>query len=137
MHFKAVEREGRVEGALLIVSDITRQVQARRIELMQREQLKVFERVLNDRIGFLVFFQEARAIVERIFENAFPGNDECLRAVHTLKGNCAIFDVTTVAPIAHRLEQAIVDDESELRDKELQNLGAAWDQLREIRHAVG
>jgi len=133
-----MERQGQVEGALLMVSDITRQMESRRVELAQREQLKIFEHVLRDRMGFVLFFKETRSLLEDIFEDAFPSQEDRLRAIHTLKGNCAIFELNGIAQIAHRLEEGITDNEPELASNELAKLGETWDELaRNVETLLG
>jgi two-component system chemotaxis sensor kinase CheA len=111
LSFTAVVREGKPDGALLVVRDITAEVAARRDEAIQREQLKVFERVLHDRQGFLEFLLDARGLVELIRNDAFASNIERMRTIHTLKGNSAVFDLNSVAEAAHEFERSLLDSD--------------------------
>ncbi|HEY3493555.1 MAG TPA: nitrate- and nitrite sensing domain-containing protein [Polyangiaceae bacterium] len=125
---KPVHSEGRPDGALLVVRDVTAEVAAQRAEAIQREQIKSFQRMLQDHYGFSEFFDEARGLVERIRER--NGTDEAgwMRAIHTLKGNAALFEVRSVSDAAHDLESALLEAEREQADKALARLVLAWDQ---------
>ena len=131
LKFKPVIHGAGLEGTLLMVSDVTEQVAARRADAIQREQIETFELVMRDRFGYLEFFTEARTLTERIRENRFATPDERMRAIHTLKGNAALFRAKSVADAAHRLEQALLDDETELADRALGELGRAWERYSE------
>ena len=127
LSFTAVMTDGAIDGALLVTRDITAEIAARRTEAMQREQIKTFERVMRDRYGFMEFFAESRALIEKIRDSRFDGPAEKLRAIHTLKGNTAIFDVASVSVAAHDLEQALVSDNTSSGERELEALLASWD----------
>jgi two-component system chemotaxis sensor kinase CheA len=126
LSYKPICEGESVQGALLTVSNVTSEVAARAAEATQREQSNTIGRLLKDRAGFLVFFTEARKLVEHIRQN---GGDtaELIRAVHTLKGNAALFDVNSVSEAAHGLEQALVDRELEQAPALMLGLQAAWD----------
>ncbi|HET9934062.1 MAG TPA: nitrate- and nitrite sensing domain-containing protein [Polyangiaceae bacterium] len=126
--YKPIVKDDQVTGALLMVSNVTNEMAARKAEAAQREQIKTIARVLKDRQGFLEFFSEARKLLERIRDDEFVSRAEKLRGVHTLKGNAALFDVSSVAEAAHGLEQALVDDEDGAQIAELTlALEMAWD----------
>jgi two-component system chemotaxis sensor kinase CheA len=114
-----------------MVSDVTEQVTARRADAIQREQIDTIELVVRDRFGYLEFFAEARTLLESIRENRFATADERIRAIHTLKGNAALFRAKSVADVAHRLEQALLDDETEAADRALEELVQVWERYSE------
>jgi two-component system, chemotaxis family, sensor kinase CheA len=116
----------KVRGALLTVSNITSDILARRAEAEQAEQLKTFARLMDDKSGFLEFFGEARELLARIQNDEFAEASDRLRAVHTLKGNAALFDVTSVAEAAHQLEEALLQVASDGVTEALGQLVAAW-----------
>lgn len=124
---KPVHSEGRPDGALLVVRDVTAQVAAERAEAIQREQIKSFQRLLKDHYGFSEFFGEARGLIERIRQR--EGTDEAgwKRAIHTLKGNAALFEARSVSDAAHELESALLEVEPEQADRALVRLLRAWD----------
>jgi two-component system chemotaxis sensor kinase CheA len=109
IHYNPLLSGEEVTGALLTISDVTRDVQAREAEAIQSEQLKTFTRLMKDKPGFVEFFNEAEGLLRRIQGDEFASESERLRAIHTLKGNAALFDVTSVASAAHRLEDALLE----------------------------
>jgi two-component system chemotaxis sensor kinase CheA len=134
--YKPILEREELKGALLTVTNVTGEIVLRRKEAVQRELLKTFERVMKDRAGFLEFFREAERLLERIRDDRFESDTEKLRAIHTLKGNAALFDVARVAEAAHALERAIASGEAE--EAARQALGSAWDGLSDIvRPLVG
>jgi chemotaxis protein histidine kinase CheA len=50
-----------------------------------------------------------------------------MRAVHTVKGNCGIFGIHSIAAIAHELESVVVDEKRMPEAGELAQLHEAWD----------
>jgi two-component system chemotaxis sensor kinase CheA len=102
-----------LHGALLMVSNITGEMAARKAEALQREQVKTIEHVLKDRAGFRLFFAEASKLIDGIRADDFLSPADKLRAVHTLKGNAGLFDVFSVAEAAHALEQSLIDGDAE------------------------
>lgn len=104
-------REQQLHGLLLMITEITSQVHAERAEREQREQIRAFQWMLQDRVAFTQFFDDARARVKRIDEDTFQDDAERRRSVHTLKGNASLFGLETIVANAHRLEQALAEDE--------------------------
>jgi len=111
LEYAPIMRDEKLDGVLLMVTDITSRVHAEKAEAEQSEQLKTFQRVLSDRAGFIEFFVEARGLVERIRDDDFSDDAERRRVVHTLKGNASLYELATVVAAAHALEQAY--DEAE------------------------
>ena len=109
LEYTPLMQDEKLDGLLLMISDVTSQVEAAQTEAQQREQVKTFQRVLNDRAGFIEFFTDARVLVQRIRDDSFEDDAERRRVVHTLKGNSSLFDVETVVVSAHDLEQAFDD----------------------------
>jgi len=98
-----------VTALLIVVTDITDELALQRAERAQRELLAVIEKAYRDRAGFVTFIHETNAIM-RLQRTSVP-LDELKRQVHTLKGNAALFGVTTIAEVCHDLETAM-DTES-------------------------
>jgi two-component system chemotaxis sensor kinase CheA len=133
LEYAPIMRDEKLDGLLLMVTDITSRVHAEQSEAEQREQVKTFQRVLGDRAGFIEFFAEARSLVEKIRDDAFADDAERRRAVHTLKGNASLYEVTTVVAAAHVLEQAYDEAPTEIAGHR-GALVATWDSF--ARRAV-
>jgi two-component system chemotaxis sensor kinase CheA len=120
----------KLEKLLLVISDITADVERERLEVEQREVVYMFERVTRDRNGFLEFFAEAEEQMAAI------ESDECRdpvvlkRIIHTLKGNAMMFGINTVADICHAMETQLVEEHLRPQASDRAALRAAWDRLR-------
>ena len=120
------EADGPLSKVLLVVSDVTEHLLHRRIEREQREHLTVFQRVMRDRVGFIEFFNEAEQIVEQVLGGTLAQPSRMMRAVHTLKGNCGIFGVTSVAEVCHGLEAFVVENDQLPSPEMLKPLEDVW-----------
>ncbi len=125
--YRPIGEGDEVEKLLVIVSDITAQVERERAEAEQRDFLAVFQRLMVDRDGFMEFFEEATSLVEAVA----AGDDIILmkRGLHTLKGNCALFGVQTIAKLCHELEDRIDEACEVLSAEERDRLVEAWSGL--------
>jgi two-component system chemotaxis sensor kinase CheA len=129
-----MERDALV-GALLRVRDITEEVEAQRTLTAQREYVAVFERAISDPHGVREFIEDTGRLVARLPD--VRDAIERRRVTHTIKGNAAIYGVTSVAEIAHRLEDALA--ESTALDLALvEQLVTAWHAFAQrVEHLIG
>jgi two-component system chemotaxis sensor kinase CheA len=114
---------------LVIVTDITVEVERERAELERSEAMAVFERVLVDRSGFETFFEEATQLVELLVKGTATDVSLVKRLLHTLKGNCALYGLTSVATMCHRLEDFIVEAGTLPPATSYADLSARWARL--------
>jgi two-component system chemotaxis sensor kinase CheA len=103
--YRPILVEGRVEKILVVISDLTLEIAQERSELERRELTVVLERAMRDADGVAEFMKECDALAARIGDAQCTAS-ELLRAVHTLKGNCAIFGVAAVSTVCHEVEGA-------------------------------
>jgi two-component system chemotaxis sensor kinase CheA len=129
--FTPIERGGRIDGALMMISDVTAEIAAQRAEAEQREFVNVFERAIQDRVGFFEFLSEVGQLVKRLVGGQLDDPRDVLRSVHTIKGNCSLFNATSVAGVAHELEAKLLDEGGDLSAEELQRLASAWSRLHD------
>lgn len=115
-----------VSALLVVVSNITEEVQRQRSETAQRELISIVERAYRDRTGFLEFFREADEMVQDLMAMRDESLAELKRRLHTLKGNASMFGVQSVAEVCHELESRIEELPVALDDKERARLSAAW-----------
>src|SRR5678816_4064702 len=101
-----LERETLV-GALLRIRDVTAEVETQRVLAAQREYVAVFERAIGDPHGVREFIEDTGRLVGQLPEEDDPVDRK--RAAHTIKGNAALYGVTSVAEIAHRLEDTMAE----------------------------
>ncbi|MEL6186015.1 MAG: Hpt domain-containing protein, partial [Myxococcota bacterium] len=122
------------DQTLVMVSDITQQLERERAEAAEREFASVFRHLMKDRSSFLDFFTEAASIVGRIEDAAAQDPKELFRAIHTLKGNCAIYGLERMAQLCHEIETAMVDESRGPSENERRSVTGLW---RELSHKVG
>ncbi|MFO0722692.1 MAG: ATP-binding protein [Myxococcota bacterium] len=99
---------GGLDRMLVVVSDISAEVQRNRYEEEQREILSCFERITRDREGFLEFWADSAAFLERITQPNLS-DVELRRALHTLKGNSALFGLRGFSAACHELEARVLE----------------------------
>ncbi|HET9953873.1 MAG TPA: nitrate- and nitrite sensing domain-containing protein [Polyangiaceae bacterium] len=138
LNYRPITEQDKLIGVLLVVSDITDDLLRARREAEQRELIAVFERVMRDRSGFIEFFQECESLVEQVVHGRINDVSHVMRAVHTVKGNCALFGVTSVAEVAHELESDMTERGSMPSADQIKRLGEAWQALSDrVRRLSG
>lgn len=124
LSYKPILEQEDLRGALLVVSDVTNEMERMRRDAEQRELIAVFEHFVRDRVAFIEFFKECETLLNEIIAPQ-TGNAQ-MRALHTLKGNCALFGVESVAAVAHRLESSIVEADSLPSAERAAELVSVW-----------
>jgi HPt (histidine-containing phosphotransfer) domain-containing protein len=119
-----------IERLLVVLTDVTAEVERERIERQQRELLALFQAISADRSGFLAFLEEGRAIVERIRRRGAESREVEQRHVHTLKGNASLYRLENLVAICHDAESHMIDEGAELSDAHRAGIVAAWDAMR-------
>lgn len=124
-----VDASGTLEQLMVVVSDVTKDMAQAAAEAMQREILAVFERILNDRTGFVEFYEEAG----RLLLASAPGGEANLattkRHVHTLKGNASLFGIESVAQLCHAYEDTIGEGDTPAMATAYEALRSRWQAL--------
>ena len=111
------KREKRLDQIICISSDVTEEKKLKQQVDDEATMIKVLIQVAKDRQTFVEFVQETRLLLETFgaeFQNSYYEMDFKLmmRILHSIKGNTALFEMKSLAEIAHRLETIV----SELKD---------------------
>ena len=128
---------GALTSLLVVVTDISAQVEAERAEAEQREVLGLFHRILSDRPGVVDFFREATRIHAALND---PSVEHAihLRLLHTLKGNAGLFGLGTLAQACHALETHIEEAGGPIRAAQLEEVNGEWDRITaRLRQLLG
>jgi len=133
---------GELRNLLVVITDVTEARQRARAEAEQREIVRVFERIVTDKLGFIEFFEEGNALVQRIadFDDAPDATALALlkRDLHTLKGNAGLFGINTLAERCHALENHIVEVGRAPGVAERRAIAERWERLRgAIKNLIG
>jgi two-component system, chemotaxis family, sensor kinase CheA len=114
---------------LVVLSDVTSDVERERLEAEQREAMEVFDRVMRDRAGFLEFFHESERQIGQIAEDSVEDAAVLKRILHTLKGNAALFRLQTIAELCHQMETRLVEDGERPKQEQRDQLVRRWRML--------
>ncbi|MEI7893340.1 MAG: GAF domain-containing protein, partial [Myxococcales bacterium] len=99
-------------NCLVVMTDVTSEVDRERMEGEQRETMQLFERIARDRAGVVEFAAEARRMVQVISGRALDDLAEMKRVVHTLKGNSGIFGLHQIASVCQEIEAEMEEMEA-------------------------
>jgi two-component system chemotaxis sensor kinase CheA len=125
LRYRAIVGQEGLRGALLVVSDVTDHMERLRRDTEQREIISVFERFMRDRVAFAEFFREGETLVNDVV-TPVADKSQLLRSLHTLKGNCSIFGVDSVATVAHGLESSLAESGLPLSVEQAAELQSTW-----------
>jgi len=116
--------EEKLQQLLIVVSDVTDIVKAGIREREQQELLSMFQRISQDRVGFLEFFDDAERLVGALHNS--KNAEEQFRIVHTLKGNCGQYGLATVVEPCHMLESQLNETHAPLSNMEISIIAQIW-----------
>ncbi|MCG5055177.1 MAG: PAS domain S-box protein [Myxococcales bacterium] len=112
---------------LIVVSDITAELERERAEAEDRQFVAVCRRIMKDRDGFESFFQETDALVRGLDRGDYEQDMVVKnRIIHTLKGNAAIWGFESVAALCHTLEDEISQGQEEEAREALAKVVRTW-----------
>jgi signal transduction histidine kinase len=118
-----------VARVVVVLSDVTDEVERRRVEEDQKEFASLVDRLVRDRAGFLEFWNELARLVDRLLEPA--ASPTLKRDLHTVKGNSRFFGMWRLSNLCHQLEDALAEREAaELTGEERLVLSEEWEGLR-------
>lgn len=126
------------ERFLVIVTDVTVDVEREHAEREAREGIAVFQRVLVDRSGFEAFFDEGAIVLDRLVNDRTADLAAVRRLVHTLKGNSSLFGLQSIASMCHELEDHIEREARIPRPEAIGALKERWGRLSsDVRTLLG
>jgi two-component system chemotaxis sensor kinase CheA len=105
--WKAVHEDGVMKRVLVIGRDVTEQREAERAEREAKEIQDLVGSVLRDKAAFTAAVNDARDLLQAIA--SVEDSDTMRRALHTLKGNMAMFGFHGLAASCHELESALAE----------------------------
>jgi HPt (histidine-containing phosphotransfer) domain-containing protein/HAMP domain-containing protein len=128
---------GRDSGLLVVINDVTEQLQLAQQDAEQRELLAVFQGFTRDRAGFLAFFDEASELLEQVASGAQDLTTQ-KRLIHTLKGNASLTQLNVIAQLCHRAEDEMEEDQTVQVTSTIVALRSRWLTLTQnLRALVG
>ena len=125
LRYRPVLDDGVLIEVIVVIADITAQVVREQTEAELHNLLSALKHVLADRRGFGQFVREATSLVVEVTGGELPAR-ECVRRLHTLKGNSALFELNAFSQLCHELEARLLDGEEQLPAVECERLFDAW-----------
>jgi HPt (histidine-containing phosphotransfer) domain-containing protein/PAS domain-containing protein len=111
---------------LVVVSDVTVEVERERREAEQHEHLMLFQHIMIDGPNFEEAFAEIDRLVHQAVGRRRPERDALLRGLHTVKGNAGMYGLVSLARLCHALETKLIDGASDLDDHDVEQLTEVW-----------
>jgi two-component system chemotaxis sensor kinase CheA len=122
-------RGEQLEGVLVVVQNVTLELQQQRKEAEFAELMQALRCTLLDRSGSSVFFKEATVAVAAICKTDAPLPVSALKNIlHTLKGNAGQLGLPVVASICHGLEDELTSADR-LSAASVARLSSHWQTL--------
>jgi len=85
--YRPINGASGLEQILVVISDVTEAVGLAQSEADQREQLAVFQQLVNGREEFFEFFAECERLLRAAVSEEVGDRPTLLRVLHTLKGS--------------------------------------------------
>ncbi|MBS2019455.1 MAG: Hpt domain-containing protein [Deltaproteobacteria bacterium] len=127
--YRPIEEGGVLTKMLVVVSDVTSQVEKRRIDEAQRELVGLVDKMMADRNGCLELLEETDRLVQSL-EHATELTPSFLRALHTIEGNASIYGLQTLVDHCH-LAEACIRETNELPPaSELEPILSQWQTVK-------
>ncbi len=119
--------DGRIDGVVVVASDITNLVAAQREAETERAHAKMILSLIQHRRQVMSFLQESESILNELKREFKKGPDQAdpsnlFRCLHTLKGGAASFSIKQMADQAHEAESLLTNWKSEMKPEQWQSL---------------
>ncbi len=115
------------EQALIVINDVTAEVEKLKSEVHQREIFAAFRHVMKNREAFMNFYNDTDSIIQELPSLTDPAIVK--RQIHTIKGNSALYDQSSISTHCHHVENAMEERGGTATDIELQSIRNEWTAL--------
>lgn len=127
----------RLDRLLVVMSDVSSDVEHARTDAESRQVLSVLEQVSEDRDAFQTFYVDASEMIDHLVSES-SSDDVIRRFLHTLKGNALCYGLSDLGEHIHALETTLQEDQRTPSVLELAALQREWrkvtDALELIQH---
>jgi two-component system chemotaxis sensor kinase CheA len=131
--YRPILRGDQLDKTIVVITDVTSRVERERAEQAQREMMSIFHHILSDRLALEEFFHEATGLVDSVVASNGTDHGLITRHVHTLKGNCALFGLESMANFCHTLEDRMKESPEPIGYKEKEALRTLWNKVLAVR----
>ena len=137
LEFRPILEQEVLVQILVVVRDVTESVERERAEVAQREATAIFRRMLADRAGFDELMTEAGSLVREITGGDGSDLSRVTRAIHTLKGVTAVFEIESISRFCHQLEQRMLEDRTGPSIAERVQISLLWGAIIALHRQLG
>ena len=138
INYYPIEIAGEVNNMTVVITDVTAEVERKKLEVESRELITMVDRIAKDRSGFIKFFDEASFIIEQLRDRDEEGMVANKRNLHTLKGNAAVFGLNQLSEACHALEDAIEESITDTIEVKWTQLFGCWARIKgNLRRIIG
>jgi two-component system chemotaxis sensor kinase CheA len=124
LQYRQVFEDGHFSRLLIVVRDVTAQVEASRLELIAREEHAIMRQLLGDSKGFFQCVADCKRLMHELLT---PADLKAVKFnLHTLKGNSAGYGFQSVANQCHEIESAMIERSGPPTSAELSKLELLW-----------
>jgi two-component system chemotaxis sensor kinase CheA len=135
--YHPISKGDQLAQVLMVISDVTVQVEQERATVEQRELVVLFQWLIKDRHGLLEFRSDASGLVDSVLQKGAAEDRVTLkRNLHTLKGNCSVFNLTSVVTVCQDIEGRL-EDGDDPTEGDRARLEAAWTSVEKRLHQLG
>jgi two-component system chemotaxis sensor kinase CheA len=120
---------------LVVVTDVTLVVEAEHREAVQRDALRILDRMARDREGVIEFVRDAESLVNEVTGPEMDATD-LKRQLHTLKGNCSVYGLHSIATLCHDVESRFVEGSGVLSAESREVLVSGWAEMRKTLEPI-
>jgi two-component system chemotaxis sensor kinase CheA len=135
IRYSPIVSEGALSQILLVLTDVTSDIERENAESAQRELLNLLGHLMKDRSGVFEFLAEGDDLVRQIIAADGASPAALMRVVHTMKGSCGFFGLVRLAKLCHELETQLVETE-EMPFLERSKLAQAWGQVATLLRSL-
>lgn len=126
MSITPIETFGRINGALVVLRDISVELAKETSERDQRDLMRVLEVARTDRRAVHDFLSETGRLARGLRSS---DRATALRDLHTIKGNAGILGLSGVAEQAHAVESAVAERGNGPTEAERDQVVGRWEEV--------
>ena len=116
------------DSLLVVLSDITSEVEQAHAERRQRQAVALVQHLLDDPSGVKEFIESGSDLLRSIAADDAQ-SEVVKRVVHTLKGNALSLDLDHFGEHLHALEDKLVEEQREPTPEEMAEINEEWASL--------
>lgn len=107
-YFPLRKKEGTMDGVVVVATDITNLVEAKKEAELERAHAKMILNLVQNKRQITSFLRESEELIDELKselgKNTSLNTENTFRILHTLKGGASSFSIKTMTDLCHRAE---------------------------------